>query len=148
MRGKSGQWGNPFTKGNANAMRLRGLETRRSRAEKRFIRALCSGEATEMVRPAQIAGPGPSQPNKPPGSDAAKLSPAVEASPARTAAAPVPILQPGDKICYGYETAPGQWVEAKQPPHRPNGPTAADVLRAQRMLPRRWDGTGANDGPR
>jgi hypothetical protein len=56
MRGKSGHWGNSFTKGNANAMRLRGLETRRFRAEKRLIRALCSSEATEMVRPAQIAG--------------------------------------------------------------------------------------------
>jgi len=146
MRGKSGQWGNPFTKGNANAMRLRGLETRRWKSEKRLARALCSGEPPQAVRQEQLAGP--AQPSKPPESDAAKLSPAVETKPAHTPTAPVPILQPGEEIGYGYQIAPGVWVEAKPPARNSHGLIEAAVLRAQRMYPRRWDGKRPNNGPR
>ncbi len=88
MRGKSGHWGNPFTKGNANAMRLRGLDIRRSSSGKRLARALRGGESTEPVSQTQVARP--SQPSRQPRPDAAKLSPAVEAEPAHTHAASVP----------------------------------------------------------
>jgi hypothetical protein len=149
MRGKSGQWGTPFTKGNANAMRLRGLAIRRFNSGKRLARELCGGEATEPVRQARLAGPGPSQPSSPPRSDASELSPAVEAKPAHTDTAPVSILQPGEEICYGYQLAPGgPWQEAKPPARNPNGLTEAAVLRAQRMARRRWDGKRPCEGPR
>lgn len=148
MRGKSGQWGNPFTKGNANAMRLRGLETRRFLAGKRLIRALCGGESPEPVKRTQLAEPGPSQPSKPPGSNAAKPSPAVQENPAYSLTTPIRTLQPGEEIRYGYQIAPGEWVEAKPPAPQPNGLIAAAVLRAQRMHPRHWSGKRPHDGPR
>jgi hypothetical protein len=144
MRGKSGQWGNPFTKGNANAMRLRGLETRRWKSEKRLVRALCSGEPPEAVRQEHLAGP--TQPSRPPESDAAKLSPAVETNPPYTPTAPVPVLHPGEEIGYGYQIAPGVWVEAKPPAPQTNGLIEAAVLRATRMYPRHWSGKRPQDG--
>jgi hypothetical protein len=144
MSGKSGHWGNPFTKENANAMRLRGLETRRFRAEKRLIEALCSCEATEPVRQTQLAGPGPSQPK----SDASKPGPAVEIKTVHTRAAPLPNLQPGEEIRYGYQIAPEVWIDAKPPAPQPNGLIAAAVLRAQRMYPRHWSGKRPSNGPR
>ena len=140
MRGKSGHWGKPFTKGNANAMRLRGLEIRRSISADRLASKLRRGEAIEQARQAWPAGPEPSQPSSPPRPDAAEQRPAIEAKPASTDTAPMAILQPGEKICYGYEIAPGVFVDAKPPARNPNGLTEAAVLCAQRMARRRWDG--------
>jgi len=149
MRGKSGRWGNPITRATANAMRLRGLDTRRWKSEKRLARALCGGEPTEPVRRARLAGPEPSQPSKPQGSDAAKLNPAVEANAVRTQTAPVPVLHPGEEIRYGYQLSPGgPWVEAKPPAHNPHGLLEAAVLRAQRMYPRHWSGKRPHDAPK
>ena len=146
MRGKTGQWGKPFTRENANTMRLRGLETRRFNAEKRLARALCGGEPTAAIRHEQLAGP--AQPSKPPESDAAKLSPTVERKPAHTHAAPAPVAQAGGVVCYGYELSPGVWVDAKPPARNPNGLTEAAVLRARRMFPRRWNGERPSGKPR
>ena len=175
MRGKSGHWGKPFTKGNANAMRLHGLAIRRSNSADRLVRKQWSEVETkwemrdvpghpgvqeqvvtdspalraERARQAQLPKPGLSQPGRLPRSDTAELSQAVEAKLARPDTALVPVLQPGEKICYGYELAPGgPWVEAKPPARNPNGLTEAAVLRAQRMFPRRWDGKRPSDRPR
>ena len=149
MRGKSGQWGIPFTKGNANAMRLRGLDIRRRNSVKRLARVLCEGQPTkwemretrpgvyvqvvtdstalraERARQPQLAGPGPSQPSKPPRSDAAEPSPAAGAKLPRADGAPVPGPQAGGIVCYGYELAPGVWQEAGSPAPQPNGRIAA-----------------------
>jgi len=38
MRGKTGHWGTPFTRQNANLMRLRGLATRRENAARRLLK--------------------------------------------------------------------------------------------------------------
>ena len=126
MRGKSGHWGTPFTKGNANAMRLRGLATRRWHSEKRLIRSLCEGEATKqetretqsgvgepVAKQAPLAGPGPNQPNTQPKPDAVKQSPAFETRAVRGSNGRIRELQPGEVLCYGYEIAPGVWAEAK-----------------------------------
>jgi hypothetical protein len=74
----------------------------------------------EQAKQAQLAEPGPSQPSRPPTSDV-KLSPAVEVKVARTDTTPVPMLQPGEEICYGYQLAPGVWMEVKPPPPKPKG---------------------------
>lgn len=148
MTGKSGQWGTPFTKGNANAMRLRGLETRRWKSEKRLARELCEGESTKretretrsgvgesVPKQAQLASPGPSQPSQPsepPKLNAVKPRPAFETRAVPPYTGRVPVLQPGEELCYGYQIAPGVWVEAKPPARNPNGLLAVEVLRASR----------------
>jgi hypothetical protein len=138
MRGKTGHWGKPFTKENANAMRQRGLNTRRSNSADR-LRELCRDEETKGEL--RETRPRPSQPSSPPRSDAAEMSPAVEAKPARTDIAPVPILQPGEEIGYGYELAPGVWVEAKPTAPPTNGrAAAAEAVARARQSVRRWDG--------
>jgi hypothetical protein len=134
MRGKSGQWGTPFTRENANAMRLRGLATRRWKSEKRLIRSLCEGEATKqetretrsgvgepVAKQAQLAGPGPNQPNTQPKPDAVKQRPAFETRAVPPYTGRMPVLQPGEELCYGYQIAPGVWVEAKPPARNPMG---------------------------
>jgi hypothetical protein len=145
-RVKSGHWGNPFTKENANFFRQRGLETRRFNAEKRLAKVLCGGEPSEPVSQARLGGP--SQPSKPPRTDAAEQNPVVDAKPALAHIPPVPSLQPGGEILYGYELAPGVWQKAKPPAPLPNGFTQAAVLRAQRMYPRHWSGKRPHDRPR
>jgi len=149
MRGKPGQWGNPFTKGNANAMRVRGLETRRWKSEKRLAMELCGGGSTAPVRRAQIAEPGPSLPSKPPGLDATKVNPTLEAKTANTPTASEPVLQTGEEIGYGYQMSPGgPWFDARPPVRNPHGLIEAAVLRAQRMKQRRWNGEPLYGRPR
>ena len=137
VRGKTGQWGVPFTKGNADAMRRRGLETRRFHAEKRRIRELCEGESTKretretrsgvgesVANQVQLVAPGPSQPSQPsepPKLTAVKQRPAFETRAVPPYTGRVPVLQPGEELCYGYQIAPGVWVEAKPPARNPMG---------------------------
>jgi len=115
-------------------MRLCGLETRRFHAEKRRIRELCEGESTEqemretrscvgepVAKQAQLAGPGPNQPNTQPKPDAVKQRPAFETRAVPPYTGRVPVLQPGEELCYGYQIAPGVWVEAKPPARNPMG---------------------------
>ena len=148
-RGKSGKFGSPFTKGNANAMRRRGLDIRRHNSAERLACKLRRGEEIERARQARLDGPGPSQPNRPPSPAAAELRPAIEARAARTDTAPVLTLQPEEQICYGYELAPGVWVEARVTAPQPNGLIAAAEAAARaRQRVRRWNGKRRYDGPR
>ena len=130
-------------------MRLRGLATRRWHSEKRLISSLCEGESGEPIRHAKPSEQWPDQPSKPAEADASKLSPAGEAKPAHTHGAPVPCLQPGEEIGYGYEIAPGVFVDAKPPVLPSNGlAVAAEAAARFRQTARRWNGEPRYAGPK
>lgn len=53
MRGKTGYWGVPFTKANANDMRERGLRVRRFNSARRLLK---SGERGQRADTGRIGG--------------------------------------------------------------------------------------------
>jgi len=155
MRGNTGHWGTPFTKANANEMRLRGLRIRQFHAaeqrKKRIMEKVADDERRQALkdREAESRKPGP----KAAGGQTTTAREAMAAITEQCQVQPVtaPKLlrtqMPAQPDGRGYELSPGgEWMECNNPSPKMVAETGTanalgllrlQWLRAMRMRARR-----------